>query len=223
MADTNIACDFCKISSRKLAKSQFRNVSGESYSDLRKHIQITHDIVVENYMCLKHIVTKQRDMKQCTNMCCQKVPPERKNAVSVLCPKCDSSCSKDCDSSSKSEKPNSAMTANQCPIKTVSKTNSRCVICRQLVKAGCANIPKEAQIDFLIRYQTLLPDKARICKKHLIGKHLKTDIKPMSVEKNVMSNEKMQQALTLLLSQRDTKTSPINFDGEMNYHTWTGI
>ena len=175
-----------------------------------------------------------------------KISRKEKARVSPKCPKCNIECvpsekDKPCDEASNSSgipKPSQdngspgdtqtsstpgSLPSTETPFKTVGKTKSRCVVCRQRVAAGCTNITKDAQIDFLIRFQTLIPDGSRICKKHLIGKHLKTDITPLSIEKNEMSNEKLQQALTLLLEQRESKSSPINFDGEMNYHTWTGI
>ncbi len=223
MADPNRTCDVCKISSRKIGKSQFQDVSAKLYSGLRTHLKITHNVVVEKCMCLKDLVKYQREMKKCANRCCQNLPPIEKGKVKISCPDCDSSGFVSGSGSKDAKKLREQSEKTTHPVlKTIGSTHSRCVVCRHRVKTGCTTIPKDAQIDFLIRYQTLIPDGSRICKKHLIGKHLKIDIKPLSMEKNEMSNEKLQQALSLLLSQRDTKTSPINFDGEMNYHTWTG-
>ncbi len=226
MADLHRTCDFCQISSKKIGKRQFRDISGELYSCLRNHVKITHDVPINSCLCMKHLMKYQKEIKTCANRCCQNISPEEKEKnPKVSCPECESS-GPTLDSGSKktgkSKVHKQTDTTVHPLLKTIGSTNARCVVCRHRVKTGCTSIPKDAQIDFLIRYQTLIPNGSRICKKHLIGKHLKIDIKPLSIEKNEMSNEKLQQALSLLLSERDTKTSPINFDGEMNYHTWTG-
>ncbi len=200
MGGKDIKCDICNKTARKIGKSKFRNVSGKSYAKFRSHVRIAHGLEVKNYACTADFLNYSQTQKSCTKLCC----------APKLCNQCQESGTQNQSSSTHS------------PIKTIGKTNARCVVCRHKVVTGCINVPTEAKIDFLIRYQTLLPDGARICKKHLIGKHLKIDIKPLSIERNVLSNEKMQEALTLLLEQGEGKRSPINFDGEMNIHTWTG-
>ncbi len=224
MAD--IKCDVCNVSWKKIGKHKLLCTKGAP-QELHEHLKVAYKIQVKNFICKKDYFKYTREVKSRKKQCCKSKSPERKKPKIIWTTHQDSANVPKTSDNPQTDNKESGASKNQSvpapsPLKTVSKTNSRCIVCRKRVAAGCTTIPKDAQIDFLIRYQTLIPDGCRICKKHLIGKHLKSDITPLSIEKAEMSNEKMQQALSMLLGQRESKSSPINFDGEMNYHTWTG-
>ncbi len=221
MESKRITCEICNISTQRYKKAYFRDISGDNYSGFRLHLAVAHATVAKRYVCNKDILKYSKERKTCTKACCNpnQLPTPKKPIPSFVCPKCPKISGQD---KSGNVKHKQGKLRNQCGLKTVSKTSSRCVVCRKRVATGCTRVPRQAKIDFLIRYHTLIPDGARICKKHLSGKYLKVDINRLSIEKNVMSDEKLQEALEMLLDQSTNGKPAINFDGEMNYHTWTG-
>ncbi len=193
-----LKCGLCGISSKKTKHKNFRDVSKPNYSWISKHIKTVHkkDLTTD-FLCTKDLMIMYREQKDCKSSCCHKAA----------------------ENTTERQESRPSSIEN---VKTIAKTNSVCIVCRAAVTEKCQTIPKEAQIDILIEHRILIPDGSRICSNHLNGKHALPGLNIQSTVKPLKDSD-TEKALEMLFTEIHSSTqSPINFDGDMDYKTWTG-
>lgn len=204
-------CIFCNLSDRKIPKSNQRNLNSDCCSGVISHLQTAHAITVpkDSFICKKDFLRIVKEKKNCQLGCCRESDDIQANGF------LDDNHSEGTKSTVNKMKVKS--------LKTIAATQARCVICRREVDKKCTIIPQEARLDILLEHSILIPDKSRICLSHLNGTHALPGLQIFSQQRDTLSDSEVNEALTILLQTiQNTVPNSINFDGDMDYKTWTG-